>query len=107
FFGDIGAAIQDYAESFGYGVVREFVGHGIGKKFHTAPQVFHYGTRGKGPRMKPGMAFTIEPMINIGHWKTEMLDDGWTALTEDGSWSAQCEHTVLVTQTGVEILTKL
>ena len=106
-FGDIGAAIQDYAESFGYGVVREFVGHGIGKKFHTAPQVFHYGVRGKGPRMKTGMAFTIEPMINIGYWKTVMWKDGWTAETEDGSWSAQFEHTVLVTPTGVEILTKL
>lgn len=106
-FGDIGAAIQDYAESFGYGVVREFVGHGIGKDFHTAPQVFHYGVRGKGPRMQPGMCFTIEPMINIGYWKTVMWDDGWTAVTEDGSWSAQFEHTVVVTQTGCDILTKI
>ncbi len=106
-FGDIGAAIQEYAESFGYSVVREFVGHGIGKQFHTAPQVFHYGVRGKGPRMQAGMAFTIEPMINAGYWKTVLLDDGWTALTEDGSLSAQFEHTVLVTQTGADILTKI
>lgn len=106
-FGDIGAAIQEYAESFGYGVVREFVGHGIGKQFHMSPQVFHYGTRGKGLRMQAGMAFTIEPMINIGKWKTVLWEDGWTATTEDGSLSAQFEHTVLVTQTGCEILTKL
>ncbi|MES2504002.1 MAG: type I methionyl aminopeptidase [Myxococcota bacterium] len=103
--GDIGAAIAEYAESFGYGVVREFVGHGIGKNFHTAPQVFHFGERGKGVRMQPGMAFTIEPMINQGTWKTRMLDDEWTAVTKDNKLSAQFEHTILVTETGVEILT--
>lgn len=106
-FGDIGAAIQQYAESFGYGVVREFVGHGIGKEFHCAPQVFHCGVRGKGQRMQAGMCFTIEPMINLGHWKTSVLNDGWTAVTEDGSLSAQFEHTVLVTAGGVEILTRI
>lgn len=103
--GDIGAAIQEYAEEFGYGVVREFVGHGIGKTFHSAPQVPHYGTRGKGRRLQAGMAFTIEPMINIGHWKTKVLKDGWTAITQDGSLSAQFEHTIVVTPTGVEVLT--
>ncbi len=103
--GDIGAAIQEYAESFGYGVVRDFVGHGIGKKFHTAPQIYHYGTRGKGDRMIPGMCFTIEPMINQGTWKTKLLDDDWTAVTGDRKLSAQFEHTVVVTETGVEILT--
>jgi len=103
--GDIGAAIQEYAEEFGYGVVREFVGHGIGKTFHSAPQVPHFGTRGKGRRLLPGMAFTIEPMINIGNWRTKVLRDGWTAVTLDGSLSAQFEHTVVVTETGVEVLT--
>lgn len=104
--GDIGAAIQTYAESFGYGVVREFVGHGVGKVFHTAPQIPHFGTRGKGRRLEANMVFTIEPMINIGHWKSVMLEDDWTAVTKDGSLSAQFEHTVLVTKDGVEILTK-
>lgn len=103
--GDIGAAIQEYAEEFGYGVVREFVGHGIGTTFHSAPQVAHFGTRGKGRRLQPGMAFTIEPMINIGNWRTKVLKDGWTAVTLDGSLSAQFEHTVVVTQTGVEVMT--
>ncbi len=105
--GDIGAAIQEYAESFGYGVVREFVGHGVGKVFHTAPQIPHFGTRGKGRRFEAGMVFTIEPMINIGHWRTKMLNDGWTAVTIDGKLSAQFEHTLAVTETGVEILTRL
>jgi len=105
--GDIGAAIQEYAESFGYGVVREFVGHGVGKVFHTAPQIPHFGQRGKGRRLEAGMVFTIEPMINLGHWKTKMLDDDWTAVTIDGKLSAQFEHTVAVTDTGVEILTRL
>ena len=105
--GDIGAVIQNYAENHGFSVVREFVGHGIGSKFHTAPQVFHYGTRGKGVRMKPGMSFTIEPMINEGIWKTKMLDDGWTAITADRKLSAQFEHTILVTDDGVEIFTKI
>lgn len=103
--GDIGAAIQEYAESFGYGVVREFVGHGVGTTFHTAPQVFHYGTRGKGRRLQTGMVFTIEPMINIGGWKTRILKDQWTAVTADGSLSAQFEHTLAVTEKGFDVLT--
>jgi len=105
--GDIGAAIQEHAERFGYSVVREFVGHGVGKVFHTAPQIPHFGERGKGRRFVPGMVFTIEPMINMGTWRTKILKDGWTAVTADGKLSAQFEHTVLVTDTGVEILTKV
>lgn len=105
--GDIGAAIQEYAEGLGYGVVREFVGHGTGKIFHTEPQIPHFGKRGSGKRLQPGMVFTIEPMINVGGWKTKTLSDGWTALTEDGTLSAQFEHTVVVTDKGVEILTQL
>lgn len=103
--GDIGAAIQELAEGKGYSVVRDFVGHGIGRIFHTAPQVPHYGKRGKGRRFEPGMVFTIEPMINIGTWEVEVLDDGWTALTLDGKLSAQFEHTLAVTDTGYDILT--
>jgi len=103
--GDIGAAIQEYAESFGYGVVREFVGHGIGTTFHTAPQVPHFGKRGKGRRILPGMVFTVEPMINIGTWKTVTLDDDWTAVTQDEMLSAQFEHTIAVTENGYEVLT--
>ncbi len=101
----IGSAIQDFAEARGYGVVREFTGHGTGRAFHTAPTIFHYRTPGRGERITPGMAFTIEPMINLGHWKTEVLADGWTAVTADGSLSAQWEHTLLVTEEGVEVLT--
>lgn len=103
--GDIGAAIQEIAHAKGYGVVRDFVGHGIGRTFHTAPQVPHYGKRGKGRRIEAGMVFTIEPMINIGTWEVEVLDDGWTAVTLDGKLSAQFEHTIAVTDSGVDILT--
>lgn len=103
--GDIGAAIQTFAEGQGCSVVRDFVGHGIGRKFHDEPQVKHYGERGTGARLKPGMTFTIEPMINIGDYEVDVLDDDWTAVTRDGSLSAQFEHTVLVTETGVEVLT--
>jgi methionyl aminopeptidase len=103
--GDIGAAIQDYAESFGFSVVRDFVGHGVGRIFHTAPQIPHYGTRGKGKKLRPGMVFTIEPMINEGTWEVEVMDDGWTAFTKDRKLSAQFEHTIAVTPEGVEILT--
>ena len=92
--GDIGAAIQSYAESFGYGVVKDFVGHGIGKNFHEQPQIPHYGKAGSGARFKPGMVFTIEPMINEGDWRTDILDDDWTAITIDKSLSAQFEHTI-------------
>jgi methionyl aminopeptidase len=104
--GDIGAAIQEYAEANGYSVVRDFVGHGVSHVFHTSPQIPHYGVRGKGKRFKPGMVFTIEPMINEGTWEAVMLDDGWTAVTADGLLSAQFEHTVVVTDEGVDILTK-
>jgi methionyl aminopeptidase len=103
--GDIGHAIQRFAEAQGYAVVREFTGHGIGRVFHTAPSILHYGKPGTGEPLLPGMAFTIEPMINLGHWKTQILEDGWTAVTVDGSLSAQFEHTVLVTEDGVEVLT--
>jgi len=103
--GDIGAAIQEYAEAQGFSVVRDFVGHGVSNIFHTAPQVPHYGTRGKGKRLRPGMVFTIEPMINEGVWEVEVLADQWTAVTKDRKLSAQFEHTVAVTQDSVEILT--
>ena len=104
--GDIGAAIQDYAEAKGFSVVRDFVGHGIGRTFHTAPQVPHYGTRGKGKRIEKGMCFTIEPMINLGKKETDVDEnDGWTAYTIDKKLSAQFEHTLVVTDDGCEIMT--
>lgn len=103
--GDIGAAIQEYAEAEGFSVVRDFVGHGIHRIFHTEPQVPHYGTKGKGKRIRPGMVFTIEPMINEGTWEAVVLSDGWTAITKDRKLSAQFEHTLAVTNEGVEILT--
>ncbi len=104
--GDIGAAIQEYAESQGFSVVRDFVGHGVGKIFHTAPQIPHYGDRGKGDKLRPGMVFTIEPMINEGSYGVKVLKDKWTAVTKDGKLSAQFEHTIAVTEDGVEILTQ-
>ena len=103
--GDIGAAIQKYAEMNGYTVVREFCGHGIGRKFHEEPQVLHYGKAGTGPVLQTGMIFTIEPMINAGRRDIRMLGDGWTVVTKDHALSAQWEHTVLVTETGFEVLT--
>ena len=103
--GDIGAAIQDFAESQGCSVVRDFVGHGIGRMFHDEPKVSHVGTRGRGIRLRSGMTFTIEPMINLGDWRIEVLDDDWTAVTADRSLSAQFEHTVLVVPGGCEVLT--
>ncbi len=103
--GDIGAAIQEYAEPHGFSVVRDFVGHGVSNIFHTPPQIPHFGQRGKGKRLRPGMVFTIEPMINEGTWEAVVLKDGWTAITKDGKLSAQFEHTLAVTETGVEILT--
>jgi methionyl aminopeptidase len=103
--GDIGAAIQEFAESHGFGVVRDFVGHGIGRRFHTEPMVSHVGTWGHGPKLRAGMTFTIEPMINLGSPEVRVLADDWTAVTVDGSLSAQFEHTILVTETGAEILT--
>lgn len=104
--GDIGAAIQEYAESQGCSVVRAFVGHGIGRQFHEPPQVHHYGKRNTGARLKAGMCFTIEPMINLGSFEVEVLSDNWTAVTVDGSLSAQFEHTLVVTKTGCEVLTR-
>lgn len=103
--GDIGAAIQEFVEREGFSVVREFVGHGIGRKFHTEPQIFHHGTRGLGIRLQPGMTFTIEPMVCVGKSDVTVDDDEWTVRTADGSLSAQWEHTILVTETGYEILT--
>lgn len=103
--GDIGAAIQEHAEKQGCSVVREYVGHGIGREFHTAPQVPHYFDPKQNKRMKAGWVFTIEPMINLGDWPTEELADSWTVVTKDRSLSAQFEHTLLVTRTGCEVLT--
>jgi methionyl aminopeptidase len=104
--GDIGAAIQGYAEQNGFSVVREFCGHGIGRKFHEEPQVLHYGKPGTGMPLEPGMTFTVEPMINAGKPGIRELADGWTIVTKDHSLSAQWEHTVLVTDTGFEVLTQ-
>ena len=103
--GDIGHAIQNHAEKHGFSVVRDFAGHGVGLEFHEAPQVLHYGHPGKGEMLRENMVFTIEPMINMGSYECRILGDGWTAVTADGSLSAQWEHTLLVTDTGAEILT--
>ncbi|HCK04555.1 MAG TPA: type I methionyl aminopeptidase [Methylophilaceae bacterium] len=105
FLGDIGFAIQSYAEKNGYSVVREFCGHGIGQVFHEDPQVLHYGRPGQGMKLQAGMIFTIEPMINAGKKDIKMLSDGWTVVTKDRSLSAQWEHTVLVTENSYEVLT--
>lgn len=103
--GDIGHAIQQYAESFSYSVVRDFCGHGLGTEFHTAPAILHYGKAGAGTKLEAGMFFTIEPMINIGKYKATMMPDGWTAITSDRTLSAQFEHSLAVTETGFEIFT--
>ncbi len=103
--GDIGFAIQSSVEAQGFSVVRDYCGHGIGRSFHEEPQVLHYGRRGAGMTLVPGMIFTIEPMINAGDYHTKVLDDNWTVETMDGSLSAQWEHTVLVTEDGYEVLT--
>jgi methionyl aminopeptidase len=103
--GDIGAAIQEYAESQGFSVVQDFVGHGISNIFHTEPQIAHYGEWGDGKKMRRGMVFTIEPMINEGRFEVKLLKDNWTAITKDKKLSAQYEHTIAVTDTGYEILT--
>ncbi|WP_419804187.1 type I methionyl aminopeptidase [Terriglobus sp.] len=104
--GDIGAAVQEMCEAEGYGVVREFVGHGIGRSMHEDPQVPNYGRRGKGQKLKPGMVLAIEPMINAGTAEVQVLKDGWTAVTKDGSWSAHFEHTVAITKDGPLVLTR-
>ncbi len=103
--GDIGHAIQSHAEAYGFSVVREYCGHGIGRVFHEDPQVLHYGTPGAGMTLAAGMTFTVEPMINAGRREVKLLPDNWTVVTRDHSLSAQWEHTVLVTGTGYEILT--
>ncbi|MDB5976781.1 MAG: map [Nevskia sp.] len=103
--GDIGYAVQQVAEGNGYSVVREYCGHGIGRVFHEDPQILHYGRPGTGLELVPGMTFTVEPMLNAGRQDVRLLPDGWTVVTKDHSLSAQWEHTVLVTNTGYEILT--
>jgi len=105
--GDIGYAIQDHAESQNFSVVREYCGHGIGRQFHEEPQVLHYGKPGTGLVLEPGLIFTIEPMINAGKRQVKLMPDNWTVVTKDHSLSAQWEHTVLVTDEGFEVLTKL
>ena len=104
--GDIGSMIQNYVEAEGFSVVRDFCGHGIGQTFHKEPNILHYGKRGTGEKIKTGMIFTIEPMINIGNYETKTLNDGWTAVTKDKSLSAQFEHTIGVTDDGYEIFTQ-
>ncbi len=103
--GDIGQTIQNYVEKEGFSVVQDFCGHGIGQQFHKEPNVLHYGTKGTGEKIKAGMIFTIEPMINLGKYETKILNDGWTAVTKDKSLSAQFEHTIGVTKEGCEIFT--
>jgi len=102
---DIGVAIQGFAEKEGCSVVRDYCGHGIGRVFHTDPQVPHYAARGPNPRIREGMTFTIEPMINLGTWRTKLMTDGWTVKTADSRLSAQFEHTILVTPNGHDVLT--
>jgi methionyl aminopeptidase len=104
--GDVAHAIQSHAEAHRYGVVRDFCGHGLGRNFHDAPEVIHAGRPGTGPELKPGMFFTIEPMINIGKPAVKLLDDGWTAVTRDRTLSAQFEHSIGITEQGCEIFTK-
>jgi methionyl aminopeptidase len=104
--GDIGQVIQAHAEAHGFSIVREFCGHGIGARFHEEPQVLHYGRSGTGLKLQAGMTFTVEPMVNAGRPAIRQLADGWTIVTKDHSLSAQWEHTVLVTDTGFEILTR-
>jgi len=104
--GDVGAAVQEYVEANGFSVVRDFVGHGIGTKLHEDPQVPNFGTRGHGTRLREGMVLAIEPMVNIGKPGARVLDDKWTAVTEDGSYSAHFEHTVAVTRNGPLVLTE-
>ena len=107
YLGDIGNTIQSYVESQGFSVVQDFCGHGTGETFHKSPNVLHYGVKGTGEKIKAGMIFTIEPMINLGSYETKTLNDGWTAVTKDKSLSAQFEHTIGVTKNGCEIFTKL
>jgi methionyl aminopeptidase len=103
--GDIGSTIQTYIEKEGFSVVRDFCGHGTGEVFHKEPNILHYGKKGTGPKLKPGMIFTIEPMINEGTYQTKMLNDGWTAVSKDKKLSAQFEHTIGITDAGYEVFT--
>jgi len=103
--GDIGATVQEYVEANGFSVVRDLTGHGIGRKLHEDPQVPNYGSRGSGPRLREGMTLAIEPMVNIGKANVKTLDDGWTQVTEDGSFSAHFEHSIAITKDGPVILT--
>jgi methionyl aminopeptidase len=103
--GDIGWAIQSYVESMRCSVVQDFCGHGLGQVFHDNPNVLHFGRKGEGEVLRPGMFFTIEPMVNLGKPQTKILADGWTAVTRDKSLSAQCEHSIGVTETGYEVFT--
>lgn len=103
---DISWAIQEYVESHGFSIVRDFVGHGIGRDLHEEPEIPNYGQPHHGPVLKPGMVFAIEPMVNMGTWKTKILEDGWTVVTQDGLCSAHFEHTVAITEKGPEILTR-
>lgn len=105
--GDIGAAVQTYVEGLGYSVVQDFVGHGIGRRMHEEPQVPNYGVAGRGRRLKSGMVLALEPMVNVGTWKVEILEDGWTVVTQDGKDSAHFEDTVALTARGPEVLTRL
>jgi methionyl aminopeptidase len=104
---DISHAVQKCAEDLGYSVVREFVGHGLGRDLHEDPQIPNYGFAGRGPKLKKGMTLAIEPMINLGNKEVRVLDDGWTAITRDKSISAHFEHSILITKNGYEILTKV
>jgi len=106
YLGDIGSAIQTHVEAEGFSVVQDFCGHGIGKTFHKEPNILHYGKKGTGEKLKTGMIFTVEPMINFGKYETKTLNDGWTAVTKDKSLSAQFEHTIGVTKNGCEIFTQ-
>lgn len=105
--GDVGAAVQTVAESNGYGVVRDFVGHGIGRKMHEEPAVANYGNPGSGMRLDPGLVLAVEPMVTMGGWQVRVLPDGWTVVTVDGSLAAHFEHTIAVTENGPEILTQV
>jgi methionyl aminopeptidase len=105
--GDISAAVQDCVEAAGFSVVRDFVGHGIGKKLHEEPQIPNYGTKGRGIQLKPGMVLAIEPMVNEGTYQVKVIDNGWTVVTEDGKLSAHFEHSVAITEDGPDILSML
>ncbi|MEK7778249.1 MAG: M24 family metallopeptidase, partial [Chloroflexota bacterium] len=105
--GDISVAVQRLAEGRGYGVVREYVGHGVGRALHEEPSIPNFGEPGKGPLLRPGMVIAIEPMLNVGGWRTRVLEDEWTVVTADGTLSAHFEHTIAITEEGPQVLTSL